>query len=247
MRKNLLLFLLTLSWGMLQAQNNSSKRFQKDENVKKYFSPLLGVKSNAIGVGLSELFVNKSLDIFYQRKINHHFWAEIGFCKGMGEFVISNEEQQVPLLGISRFGKFDKYGLINLTGTVPYIFEDTMVIGNGFRVGLYKSIVGVAPLNTVSYGIQYATKSATYSYSLDSLNNTEVYCKSKMKVNSIMASLIYKTPIYGPIGFDVSWGMGVSFISQNSIDNKFNPLKGAKLTKFDYSIQLRMFLAFLKY
>lgn len=241
-----MLFLL-FSLACIQSASSQEKtgRFQTDKNYKKYIGPLSGYKYNALSVGISEIFTSKSLEFHYQRRITPRIWAEAGLMFGIGTMSPSLTNSY-----LAYFGQAYKITGLKIEFTDPsyqeeYIPENGVKFGNGYRFGLYRSIIGIAPFNTVSYGIQYTTrKMDVFHEGTNFGQGGNVLNSSKVNSNSIFATLMYKSNVAGPVGFDVCMGAGPSFL--NVSGGEPVAVKKASTVVFDFTLQIRLFFAFLK-
>lgn len=238
------LLLIILSANLIAQQQ--SERFYSDKNYKKYISPLTGYKYNAISVSISEPFISKTLDIHYQRRITPRIWGEAGLSFGLGRMSSEFVKSYIGYFSLTR-----ETANLDLKFADPDLFMDfdpnfNIQMGGGYKLGIYRSILGIAPYNTISYGLQFHHRTMTLEYGVNSksqnkfLDNT-----SKLKSNSVLLNFMYKSNVAGPVGFDICLGLGPAFL--NLSDSK--PYTPTKLNKvaMDYAVQVRLFFAFLKF
>lgn len=243
--KHILLIALGMACMHTGIGQEKTGRFQTDKNYKKYISPLSGYKYNAISVGISEIFTSKSLEFHYQRRITPRIWAEAGFMLGIGTMSPSFTNSYIAYFGQAYKITNLKIEFNNPSYQGEYIPENGVRFGNGYRFGLYRSIIGIAPFNTVSYGIQYTTrKMDVFHEGTNFGQGGNVLNSSKVNSNSIFATLMYKSNVVGPVGFDVCLGAGPSFL--NVSGGEPVSVKKANSVTLDFTLQIRLFFAFLK-
>lgn len=227
------------------SQENTG-RFKTDKNYKRYINPLSGYKYNAISVGISELLVMKSFDIHYQRRITPRIWAEGGLMFGIGSMTPEYAGGIMTYLGMARESTNWTFETLDPAFRGDYFPENGIKTKNGYRLGLYRSIIGIAPFNTISYGLQYVSRKLDVQHLVsNSTSSNEIMNTSLCKSNSFLASLMYKSNLAGPIGLDVCIGAGPTFINISG----GNPvaIKKINYVAFDYSLQVRLFFSFLKF
>lgn len=217
----------------------SDKKFRPDKNISKYINKRNSFKTNAIYLSVSDYVFNQSIHAGFQRRITNWYWAELGFSSGMKS--LSVEDHWAAFMGYGRYGiqTFNKPDLANMR--LESIQEKL-----GIQLGLYRTIVGLPPVNSVSYGFLIKKQSFHHDFEYENSGTSAINdtISASMNLIGIAPTLVYKTILLNNIGFDVNIGLGAAFISHAKDNNPHNVLSGKKYTKLDFNFKIKLFYAF---
>lgn len=239
MKRKLILLFFGIICSSLTITAQVSHKFEPDPHVGKYLSPWFKMKPNAVYFSIWDVALNKSIGLGYQRKLTNRLWAEGGLQIGTGLQWVSGEISSI--LGNSLFAvpsSFKGYG-------DKMVLEESDSIGakSNIHLSIYRNMYGSPVVNALAYGLELNIGKYNYNYSTY-LINTSVHKESTLRVINPMISWAYKTPLYGPVGFDFTMHAGPAFVSFPKENDSQSVVSGLHYTKLVYSLQLKLFVAF---